>query len=211
MRVTKNIVPFIDTIFMFLLVFVMIVSLLKAKSDKEDSSYQQQNAAYLISLTWEGNADLDLWGKDPAGHIVGFSRREGGDGSLMSLNRDCLGAGTSEVGPDGESVNKINEEIITLRGTVQGEYVFNVHSYAIKGAKGTKAHVKLIKNKPYKVIVENDKTFDLDGDEETFFRFTLDKDGNVVGTDTQLPAHILPDQRQQSQEIGPQITNPFER
>lgn len=212
MRITKNIIPFLDVLFTFLMVFLCIMALLKAKSDIDNPAYLQQNANYLIVLNWEGNADLDLWGKDPIGHSVGFSNREGGNGSLMSINRDCLGASTSEYGPEGEPVNKVNEEIITIRGSVQGEYIFNVHSYAIKGAKGTKAHVKLIKNKPYKVIVENEKTFEVDGEEQTFFRFSLDKDGNVIATDTQLPAAILPSQHQQSpQELsGPQLTNPFE-
>lgn len=211
MRITKNVIPFLDVLFTFLMVFLCIMALLKAKSDTENAAYQQQNAVYLISLTWEGNADLDLWGKDPVGHAVGFSNREGGNGCLMSLNRDCLGASTSEYGPNGEPVNKTNEEIIAIRGTLQGEYVFNVHSYALKGAKGTKAHVKLIKNKPYKIIVENDKVYESTGDEETFFRFTLDKDGNVIATDTELPAHILPNQTQQpAAPSGPQINNIFE-
>ena len=213
MRITRNIVPFIDVLFTFLMVFVCIVSLLKVKTDNESASYQQKNAVYLVILNWEGDADLDLWGKDPQGHIVGFSDREGGDGSLMSLNRDCLGASTSEKGPDGKPVNPENEEIIAIRGAVPGEYVFNVHAYALKGAGPTKAHVKLIKNKPYEVTTENDKTFDTTGQEQTFFRFSLDKDGKIVDIN-ELPGSILPVQTtapvQQPQPAGPVMRTPFE-
>jgi len=210
MRITKNVIPFIDVLFTFLMVFVCITTLLKSKSDQNSASYQQQNAVYLVVMDWEGNADIDLWGKDPQNHIVGFPRREGGNGSLMSLNRDCLGASTSEVGPDGTPVNSINEEIISIRGTLQGEYIFNGHSYALKNAGATKVTTKLIKNKPYQVVAEKTKTFETTGEEQTFFRFSLDKDGNVAGI-TDLPANILPAQTQQSAPEGPALTNPFER
>lgn len=210
MRITKNIIPFIDTLFLYLLVFCAIISLLKAKSDNENASYQQQNAIYLVTINWEGNSDIDLWGRDPVGHVVGFPRREGGNGSLMSLNRDCLGASTSEVGPDGKPVNPVNEEIISIRGTLQGEYIFNGHSYALKNAGATKVTAKLIKNKPYQVIAEKTKTFETTGEEQTFFRFSLDKDGNVAGV-TDLPANILPAQTQQPAPQEPVLTNPYER
>jgi len=118
---TKNIVPFVDVLFTFLLVFVSITMLLKAKVDSDSASYQQQNAIYLIVLNWEGKADLDLWSKDPQSHLVSFHRREGGQGSLFSLNRDCLGSETTEVGEFGEIVSKVNEEIIAIRGTFIGE------------------------------------------------------------------------------------------
>ena len=164
-NITKNIVPFIDVLFTFLMVFVCITMLLKAKSDTESAAYQQENALYLIVLNWEGKSDLDLWGKDPQGHIVSFNRREGGEGSLFSLNRDNQGSYSTEVGEDGEPVSKINEELISIRGAVAGEYIFTVHSYNIKGSSTPiKATVKLIKNKPYKVVTVKDKEFNTSGE-----------------------------------------------
>lgn len=190
MRITKNLIPMIDVLFTFLLVFVVITMLIKAKSDNEDSSYKQENALYLISLMWQGNADIDLWARDSFSHIVGFPRREGGDGSLMSLNRDCLGASTTEINEFGEPVAKINEEIITIRGITQGEYIVNAHSYALKDAGSTKVSVKLVKNKPYKIIVEKDFMFETTGEEHTFFRFTLNKDGEVIDIND-LPTNLI--------------------
>jgi hypothetical protein len=200
---TRNIVPFVDVLFTFLMVFVCITMLLKAKMDNDSSSYQQQNAVYLIVLNWEGNADLDLWSKDPQNRIVSFHRREGGDGSLFSLNRDCLGAMTTEVGPDGVPVNKINEEIITIRGVIAGEYVVNVHAYSMKNSPAVKAKVKLVKNKPYKVVVEKEKEFSHNGDEETYFRFSLNKDGDVTEIN-ELPVSLTQDRTQDQQQVGPQ-------
>lgn len=195
MKITKNIIPFIDVLFTFLMVFICITMLLKAKSDKENESYKQQNAIYLIVLNWSGNADIDLWTKDGAGHAVGFSNREGGNGCLMSLNRDCLGASTSEVGAAGYEFGSavtlpVNEEILSIRGVTDGEYIVNSHAYALKDAGSTKVKVKLVKNKPYKVIVEKEFTFNSTGEEHTFFRFTLDKEGNVVDLN-ELPTNLI--------------------
>ena len=190
MRNTRNIVPFIDVLFTLLMVFVCITILLKTKSDSDNESYRQQNAIYLIALNWEGNSDMDLWAKDPQNRLVCFKRREGGEGSLFSLNRDCLGAQTTEIGEDGTPINKINEEIISIRGTFVGEYVVNVHAYDMKGSAPVKTVVKLIKNKPYKVIVEKDILISATGSEETFFRFSLDKDGSVVDVND-LPVSLI--------------------
>lgn len=178
---TKNVIPFVDVLFTFLLVFVCITMLLNVKIQTDSLGYQQQNAVYLIVLNWQGNADLDLWGRDPQSRIVSFHRREGGDGSLMSLNRDCLGASTTEIGEGGQVVNPVNEEIISIRGTFTGEYIFNVHAYDLKRSPPpVKAKVKLIKNKPYKVIVEKEKEFYSTGDEQTFFRVLLDGKGEIT-------------------------------
>lgn len=191
MRITKNIVPFIDVLFTFLMVFVCITFLLKAKSDTESASYQQENALYLIILNWEGNSDLDLWGKDPLGNIVSFSRREGGQGCLFSLNRDNQGAHSTEIGQDGNPIFKINEEIITIRGAVVGEYIFNVHSFNVRDSKvPIKATVKLVKNKPYKVVTIKEKEYYSNGEEQTFFRFSLDSNGTVTDIN-ELPSSII--------------------
>ena len=200
MKISKNLIPFLDVLFTFLMVFICITMLLKAKSDNESASYKQQNAIYLIVLNWIGNADIDLWTKDGAGHHVGFSNREGGNGSLISLNRDCLGAATSEVGAAGYGTNyenfipvqapPPNEEIISVRGVEDGEYIVNSHAYALKDGGPTKATVKLIKNKPYKIIIEKEYTFNSTGEEHTFFRFTLDKDGNIIDLN-ELPTNLI--------------------
>ncbi len=179
-----------DVLFTFLLVFVSITMLLKAKVESDSASYQQQNAIFLIVLNWEGNADLDLWCKDPQDRTVGFNRREGGEGSLFSLNRDNLGANTTEVGENGDVVSKVNEEIISLRGTFVGEYIVNVHAYNMKGQDLATATVKLIQNKPYKVITEKKKEIIKSGDEETFFRFTVDNKG-VVTDMNELPTSMF--------------------
>lgn len=164
--------------------------LLNVKVQQDSAGYQQQNAVYIVTLNWEGDADLDLWGQDPQGRLVSFNRREGGEGSLFSLNRDCLGAQTTEMGPDGEIISKINEEIISIRGLIPGEYTFNLHAYNMKDSKPVKATVKLIKNKPYRLVIEKTKEISTSGQEETYFRFSTDKDGNAVNIN-ELPTSLI--------------------
>jgi len=163
----------------------------KVKSDADIAQAPKAEAKYIVTLTWTGDADLDLWVQDPANHIAGFNNREGGQGSLLSLNRDCLGARTTEVNQNGEIVNTVNEEIVSIRGTVEGEYIVNAHAYNVKGStppiKGT---VRVIQIKPYKEFVMKEKNFMATGDELTFTRFTVDKQGNVSSVND-LPTSIL--------------------
>lgn len=181
MRTPRALLPFVDVLLGILMVFVTITVLLSVKVAKENTeSYQQLNVLYLVTLNWSGNSDLDLWARDPGGKIVSFHRREGGKGSLFSLNRDCLGAGSTEIGENGVVLSKINEEIISIRGTFTGEYIVNVHAYNMKGVHDTTATVKLFQNSPYKELKAVVKVFTSTGAEETFFRFTVDNKGQVL-------------------------------
>jgi hypothetical protein len=119
--------------------------------------------------------------KDSKGHICGFKSREGGEGSLFSLSRDCLGSNSTESNEHGEVINKINEEIVSIRGIVEGEYIINVHSYNLKACPTPlKSTVKLVKTKPFGVPITKMKEFSSTGEEITFFRFSLDKDGKIT-------------------------------
>lgn len=180
---------FLDVLFSLLLFFVLITTLLKTKSEQDPAF--QQSAVYLIVLTWEGNADLDLWAQDPDGRRIGFNRREGGDGSLCSLNRDCLGARRTEQYGDGTVANKVNEEVISIRGVVPGEFVINVHSYNLNdSAIPLNASVKLVKVKPFAELVTEKHDFAVTGEEITFFRFSIAKEGNVFDIN-RMPISIL--------------------
>lgn len=187
----KNVIPFVDVLFALLMVFMVMSLLMRADSKKVEAAYQQ-SAAYLIVLTWEGNADLDLWVQDPVGHKVGFNRREGGDGSMLSLNRDCLGAKRTETDDGGVVYNKINEEIVSIRGIAPGEYIVNVHAYNLNHAPvPLKAKVKLVKVRPFGEAATEEKDFQETGNELTFFRFILQKDGTITSISRDLPLSIL--------------------
>lgn len=168
-----------------------MMMLIKVKSAEDAIQAPKVNVTHVITMTWEGDADLDIWVQDSQGHIVGFNNKEGGGGSLISLNRDCLGAHTTEVNEHGEVVNKVNEEIVSIRGIVPGEYIINAHAFNLKSATPpVKATVKITQVKPFKELASKDKEFLATGDEVTFVRVVLDKNGNVTEMN-ELPISVI--------------------
>lgn len=217
---TLNFTTFTEVLFNILLVFVIIMSLSKVKRDSGDPSLAP-NVMYQLVMDWDGKSktDLDLWSKDPAGKIVGFNNREGGENSLFSLAHDDLGAkndsvsilnmlpnlsGGSTTPTKPSVVIEVNQEIISLRGTKEGEYVVNGHCYNRHGETAPlplKATCKLVKIKPFKEIRTVEREFKKDGDEVTFFRFKVDVDGNIYDV-SELPQKIVSLNREADVDIN---------
>ena len=174
--------PFIDVLFCCLLMLVAILFLLK--SEEEQTKVRPPNVLYEVILTWDGNSedDLDLYVRSASGHTVAFNNREGGQGSLISLDHDALGKrrnNSLEAGVAGTIVS-FNEEVVSFRGVVDGENIVTVHVYAKRDDKPTKGTIKLIKIKPFKEVVVKEREFTATGEEKIAFRFKTDKDGNVL-------------------------------
>tara|TARA_Y100000593_G_C4259874_1_gene311626 strand:- start:31 stop:642 length:612 start_codon:yes stop_codon:yes gene_type:complete len=174
--------PFIDVLFCCLLMLVAILFLLKAEEEKV--KMRPPNTLYEVILTWNGDSedDLDLYVQAATGHIVSFNNREGGEGSLISLNHDALGKSRNnslQRNTEGQIVG-FNEEIVAFRGATEGENIVNVHVYSKKDKEPTEATITLIKVKPYKQVVLKKKIFSATGDEKTAFRFKTDKNGEIT-------------------------------
>ena len=180
--------PFIDVLFCCLLMLVAILFLLKTEEEKTKS--RPPNVIYEVVLTWDGESedDLDLYVK--AGHTVSFNRREGGDGSLISLDHDALGLRNNFL-PEGQQgvVTKFHEEVVSFRGVIEGENIVTVHVYAKRDESPTKGTIKLIKIKPFKEVIVKERIFKVVGEEITAFRFTTDKNGEIVDIN-ELPANL---------------------
>jgi hypothetical protein len=154
-------------------------------------------ADYLITAEWDldHDCDVDLWVRDPLGHIVFFGAREAGS---MHLDHDSMGHVSDEqVLPDGSVVRpKSYAEVVTLRGIVPGEYTVNLHLYgawignspAMEHRPGTlysvPVHVRIIRINP-QVETKLDETATLERvwQELTVTRFSLDADGAWLGSD----------------------------
>ena len=173
--------PFIDVLFCCLLMLVAILFLLKTEEEKTKS--RPPNVIYEVVLTWDGESedDLDLYVKAASGHTVSFNRREGGDGSLISLDHDALGLRNNFL-PEGQQgvVTKFHEEVVSFRGVIEGENIVTVHVYAKRDESPTKGTIKLIKIKPFKEVIVKERIFKVVGEEITAFRFTTDKNGEIV-------------------------------
>ena len=182
--------PFIDVLFCCLLLLVAILFLLKTEEEKTKS--RPPNVIYEVVLTWDGESedDLDLYVKAASGHTVSFNRREGGDGSLISLDHDALGLRNNFL-PEGQQgvVTKFHEEVVSFRGVIEGENIVTVHVYAKRDESPTKGTIKLIKIKPFKEVIVKERIFKVVGEEITAFRFTTDKNGEIVDIN-ELPANL---------------------
>ena len=182
--------PFIDVLFCCLLMLVAILFLLKTEEEKTKS--RPPNVIYEVVLTWDAESadDLDLYVQSASGHRVSFNRREGGDGSLISLDHDALGKRNNslEEGVDGAIV-QFHEEIVSFRGVTEGENIVTVHVYSKVDKEPTPATIKLIKIKPFKEVITKQRIFQETGQEKTAFRFTTDKNGAIIGI-SELPANL---------------------
>ena len=184
--------PFIDVLFCCLLMLVAILFLLK--SEEQKTKTRPPNVLYEVVLTWDGNSedDLDLYVRAASGHTVSFNNREGGQGSLISLDHDALGKRRNNSlaqGTEGTVVD-FNEEIVSFRGVIGGDNIVNVHVYSKRDEEPIKATIKLIRIKPFKEVVVKEKEFIATGDQKTAFRFTTNKEGDIIEI-SELPADLL--------------------
>ena len=184
--------PFIDVLFCCRLMLVAILFLLKTEEEKTKS--RPPNTLYEVVLTWDGesNDDLDLYVKAASGHTVSFNNREGGQGSLISLDHDALGKSRNNSIAQGQqgTVIAYNEEIVSFRGVIEGENIVTVHVYAKTDEKPVMATIKLIKIKPFKEVVLKKREFTYAGEEKIGFRFTTDANGDILDVN-ELPASLL--------------------
>ncbi len=150
----------------------------------------ETKAEYLITVTWpEGNpSDVDTWTQDPGGNLIWYAAKESG---LMHLDRDDTGTTRDVITVNGATVvNPLNQEIVSIRGVVPGEWTVNVQMYAYDPsgieAIGTTdppipVTVKVEKVNPVVRVVFYD-TIELrgQGDEVTAVRFTIKPNGDVT-------------------------------
>ena len=170
---------------MFVLAFLMINPV--ARSGAIDPK-----AEFLITLNWPDGRleDVDLYVEDPLGELVWFRNREAG---LMHLDRDDLGELNDAIEVAGRRViNPINQETVSIRGIVPGEYVVNLHLYRAAGAGPVPATVKVEKLNPsVQLVFYGPVTLAEQGNERTAVRFLVGGDGRVLDVN-QLPKSIVP-------------------
>ena len=173
---------FLDLLFNTLLCFaaLFVLSFVLINPSKKEHNTKTK-AEFMITVTWPQDLDddVDMYVEDPQGNLVAFMRREEG---LMHLDRDDLGQRNDIVQtPFGPIEHKDNREIVTIRGIIAGEYVVNVHMYTKRSeAEEVSVIIQLDKINPFSTITIKEVILKTIGDEETAFRFVLDKDGKVT-------------------------------
>jgi hypothetical protein len=187
----------VDVCINLVLVFAVLLKLSLLAINVESAEPMQKrlksNALFLIKVVWPGESDddVDTYVSDPLSHLVFFRRLQDG---LMNLDRDDTGSSNNLITlPDGRVVKSAyNEEQVEIRGIIEGEYIVNVHMYRKAAPTPAKIIVTL-----YKVaegedvqIHERVLTMAMQQQEETAFRFTLTKNGEVADIN-ELPKRFI--------------------
>ena len=185
----KSTIGFIDLLFNILLgfAFLFIIAFLLIKPEAKKKDFERR-AEFVVVMEWDNDAsgDIDLYVEDPTSKQVSFRYH---NHNYMHLDKDDLGAmNDTVVNADGSiSTVKINREVVTIRGIIEGEYVINGHYYSERSfdkinpkKPAVTVKVELHKVNPYSIMWAGEKKFTHKGQEETFLRFRLDKDGKIL-------------------------------
>ena len=208
----KSSLGFIDLLFNILLgfAFLFIIAFLLIKPEAKKKDFDRR-AEFVIILEWDHDApdDLDLYVQDPTNDKVSFRLPIA---NYMHLDKDDLGARNDTIiNADGTtSTVKINREVVTIRGIIVGEYIINAHYYSTRVYSGSQLEpdertvdyrnkpqrdltvkIELHKVTPYSVLWAGEKKFTHRGQEETFLRFRLDTDGNIIPPFTFEPKEFV--------------------
>ena len=185
--------PFYDMLFNMLIAFVFcfIVALLAMNPKALKAGDIPSKAEFIINVSWPdmNPDDIDTWVEDPAGNLVWYRAREAG---LMHLDRDDRGMTNDVIVVDGkEVVNPLNQEVVTVRGIMPGEFTVNVHYFESKDGKPVDVTVSILKVNPRaEVVFYGQLTLARKGAEATAARFTVLPDGSVVNVNT-LPKSLV--------------------
>ena len=208
----KSSLGFIDLLFNILLgfAFLFIIAFLLIKPEAKKKDFDRR-AEFVIILEWDHDApdDLDLYVQDPTNSKVSFRLPIA---NYMHLDKDDLGVRNDTIiNADGTTSSvQINREVVTIRGIIAGEYIINAHYYSTRVYSGSQLEpdertvdyrnrpqrdltvkIELHKVTPYSVLWAGEKKFTHRGQEETFLRFRLDTDGNIIPPFTFEPKEFV--------------------
>ena len=170
--------------FMFLIAFILM-----AEPNKQGNVTVK--AEFLITINWpDGHPDdIDGLVEDPAGVVLWFDNKDTG---TMHLDRDDRGAVQDQMMINGKMVtNPINQESVSVRAWIPGEYVVNILHYNANYNEPVPVSVKVEKLNPVVTLVYYGvHSLNRAGMEVTATRFVLDNSGAVAST-SGLPKALL--------------------
>ena len=204
----KSTIGFTDMLFNVLVgfAFLFIVAFLLIKPEQKKEDFERR-AEFVVVMEWNHDQpdDIDLYVQDPTQAKVHFRLPIV---NFMYLDKDDLGFANDVVKYQDGTTKKvnINREVVTIRGIIAGEYVINAHYYSSRewtrlGRLTTNpsdipskkvdekndpltVKIELHKVDPYKIMWVGEKKFFKKGQEETFLRFIIDKEGDQIGAFT---------------------------
>jgi len=152
-------------------------------------------AEFIIQMSWPDNRidDIDLWVQRDDETPISYRNKYSNE---MHLERDDLGTKNDMIMVDGK--NKIifaNEETVTIRGIVPGNYYVGAHYYSdMEGAMVAKketeptkwatgpvdVEIVISKINPYSEVFRETSTLHRKGDIWNVIGFTINNEGNVT-------------------------------
>ncbi len=175
--------PFTDLLFNTLLglTFLFLVAIMFMNPIAKLGNVNLK-AEYIITITWPDNRpdDVDIWVEDPHGEVLSYLNKDAG---WLHLDRDDQGNVTDTVVINGrEVVHPMNQEVVTIRGIIGGEYTVNLYYYEDRSSEPVPVSVKIEKVNPSLRLVYVDQIVLKRRDEEkTVLRFKLDANGEFQG------------------------------
>ena len=173
---------FTDVLFNTLLGFAfMFVVAFSFMGDPRKTGAVDAKAEVLITVRWPDDHpdDIDTVVEDPLGNLVWYHNQAT---ELMHLDRDDRGTYADRLRIDGREVsNPINQEIVSLRSLVPGEYVVNLLHYKANYSAPVPVTVTVEKLNPeVQVVYYGSHDLVGAGTELTAVRFVLDSDGAIA-------------------------------
>ncbi|HJL60764.1 MAG TPA: hypothetical protein QF517_02315 [Pseudomonadales bacterium] len=170
---------FTDLLFNALLGFAFmffVAFMLMAKPDQTGKI--DSKAEFIITVSWPDfhPDDIDVLVEDPRGQVLWFENK---DTEVMHLDRDDRGSFHDQLIIDGQKIsNPINQETVSLRAWVPGEYVVNVLHYKANYKEPVPVTVKIEKLNPeISLVYYGVHELNRIGMEVTAARFVLDNSG----------------------------------
>jgi len=185
--------PFTDLLFNALLgfTFLFIVAVMFVNPIAK-TGILDPKAEFIITAAWPEHLadDVDLWVEDPHGAKVSYLDRDAG---WMHLDRDDRGELNDTVEIDGATVvYPINQEIVTLRGIITGEYVVNLHYYQAAGTGPVPVTVKVERVNPeFRLTFVDQVELRRQDEERTVVRFSVTREREVKNIN-RLPKILTP-------------------
>ncbi len=160
--------------FMFFIAFMLM-------AQPEHTGKVDFKAEFIITVSWPDNHpdDIDVLVEDPRGQVLWFDNK---DTEVMHLDRDDRGSFHDQLIIDGKKIsNIINQETVSLRAWIPGEYVVNILHYKANYKEPVPVTVKVEKLNPTVTLVYYGvHHLNGVGQEITATRFELDGSGQPV-------------------------------
>lgn len=185
----------IDLLFNLLLIFVCLffISFLQIREKKKNENLKYKSNI-VITMSWKTNNDMDLWLLLPDGRKVGYPSREQ---PPAHLDVDIVRWKKFEYNGQKFST-KNNEEVISIRDILPGEYTINVHYYNNNnyGSDPIKVQILVQDIQNSKIIYAGSKIISQPRSETHFVKFTVlkEKGGySISNIYTDRPTYFIGD------------------